>query len=63
MQHAETKAEYIVRAKALLRADLLAKSWPEKLRASVRMRVAGKAAREAMRKASELHRDKAQTTA
>jgi hypothetical protein len=51
MERAETKSEYIARAKASLRADLLAKSWPEKLRASVRMRVAGKAARDAMMRA------------
>ena len=33
MASAETKSEYIVRAKALLREDLRAQSWPEKVRA------------------------------
>jgi hypothetical protein len=37
MERAETKAEYIVRAKAMLRADLRAKSWPEKVRSMERM--------------------------
>jgi hypothetical protein len=51
MERAETKAEYIVRAKALLRADLRAKSWPEKARSIERMNEAGKIARESMKQA------------
>jgi hypothetical protein len=49
MNQAETKAEYIVRAKALLREDLRAKSWPEKVRSIERMNRAQRVAREAMR--------------
>ena len=37
MAPAETKVEYIVRAKAILREDLRAQSWPEKVRAIERM--------------------------
>jgi len=48
MERAETKAEYIIRAKALLREDLRAKSWPEKVRSMERMNEAGKLARAAM---------------
>ncbi len=48
MERAETKSEYIVRAKALLRADLRAKSWPEKVRSIERMNEATKLARKAM---------------
>ena len=50
MERAETKAEYIVRAKALLRADLRAKSWEEKVKSIERMNVAGRIAKEAMRR-------------
>jgi hypothetical protein len=50
MERAETKAEYIVRAKALLRADLRAKSWAEKVRSIERMNAADRIAKEAMRK-------------
>ena len=48
MERAETKTEYIVRAKALLRADLRSKSWPEKVRSIERMNEATKLARRAM---------------
>jgi hypothetical protein len=48
MERAETKSEYIVRAKALLRADLRAKSWAEKVRSMERMNEATKLARKAM---------------
>jgi hypothetical protein len=51
MERTETKAEYIVRAKALLRADLRAKSWVEKVRSIERMNAADKVAKEAMREA------------
>ncbi len=37
MASAESKPEYVARAKALLRADLRAKSWEEKVRAIERM--------------------------
>lgn len=42
MKRAETKAEYIARAKALLREDLRARSWEEKVRAIERMNQAKK---------------------
>jgi hypothetical protein len=48
---AETKTEYIVRAKAILREDLRAQSWPEKVRAMERMNAAKKIAQQAMRDA------------
>jgi len=51
MERAETKTEYIVRAKALLRADLRAKSWPEKVRAIERMNEVSKIARASMKAA------------
>jgi hypothetical protein len=51
MASAETKSEYIVRAKALLREDLRAQSWPEKVRAIERMNAAKKIAQKAMREA------------
>ncbi len=53
MERAETKIEYIVRAKALLRADLKAKSWPEKVRAIERMNEASRKAKEGMRRTRE----------
>jgi hypothetical protein len=37
MPAAESKSEYIARAKALLRADLRQKTWEEKVRAMERM--------------------------
>lgn len=52
MTDTDSKVEYIVRAKAALREDLRAKSWPEKVRAIERMNEASRAAKEAMRKAS-----------
>jgi hypothetical protein len=48
MERAETKTEYIVRAKGLLRADMRAKIWPEKVRSIERMNEATKLARKAM---------------
>ncbi len=51
MAPAETKSEYIVRAKAILREDLRAQSWPEKVRAIERMKAAKKIAQQAMREA------------
>jgi hypothetical protein len=51
MAPAETKIEYIVRAKALLREDLRAQSWPEKVRAIERMNAAMKIAQQGMREA------------
>ncbi len=53
MERAESKIEYIVRAKALLRADLKAKSWPEKVRAIERMNEASRKAKEGMRRTLE----------
>ena len=49
MAPTETKIEYIVRAKAILREDLRAQSWPEKVRAIERMNAAMKIAQQAMR--------------
>jgi hypothetical protein len=49
MARAETKSEYIVRAKAILREDLRAQSWPEKVRAIERMNAAKKISQQAMR--------------
>ena len=51
MALAETKIDYIVRAKAILREDLRAQSWPEKVRAIERMNAAKKIAQQAMREA------------
>jgi hypothetical protein len=51
MAPAETKSEYIVRAKAILREDLRAQSWPEKVRAIERMNAAKKIGQQAMREA------------
>lgn len=45
----ESKAKYIVRAKALLRADLRARSWPEKVRTALLMYAAQQSAQQAMR--------------
>ena len=50
MERAETKTEFIVRAKAALREDLRAKTWPEKVRAAARLNALKKKAQEAMRK-------------
>lgn len=50
MQKAETKAEYIVRAKASLRSALRAKSVPEKVEAVERLNEVSRKAKEAMRK-------------
>ncbi len=51
MAPAETKSEYIVRAKAILREDLRVQSWPEKVRSIERMNAAKKIAQQAMRDA------------
>jgi hypothetical protein len=51
MAPGETKNEYIVRAKAILREDLRAQSWPEKVRAIERMNAAKKIGQQAMRDA------------
>lgn len=45
MTAAESKLDYIVRAKESLRADPRAKTWEEKVRSIERMRAAAKSAR------------------
>lgn len=50
MERAESKAEYIVRAKDSMRNYLRAKSWPEKIRSIERMNRATRLAREGMKR-------------
>ncbi len=51
MAGAETKVEYVIRAKASMREFLRSKTWVEKVESIERMNAAGKIAREGMRKA------------